>query len=241
VGTVDLSEYCRGVEEHLTRVNGGHLVRIVGGGFALVQQWADEGMPLSVVRRGIDRKAERHARGQSRRPLRIEFCDADVREVYDEWRRALGIAGVRAVGDASDTPDPPSDEARRRPSLTRHLDRAIDRLGQAAGRADLPESVQRALGDVLGDVARLRDAAKGARGDARDAFVAQLAPFDERLVEIAKMALDPDARRAIEDQAGQELAAFRDRLAGDAWRRAIDATSAKLLRDRFGLPEIGNL
>jgi hypothetical protein len=53
----DLGEYCRRVEDHLTRVNAGHLVRIVGPGFALVRQWADAGVPLSVVYRGIDLKA----------------------------------------------------------------------------------------------------------------------------------------------------------------------------------------
>ena len=46
---VDIGEYCRQVEDHLTRVNGGHLVRIVGPGFELVRGWANEGIPLSVV------------------------------------------------------------------------------------------------------------------------------------------------------------------------------------------------
>ena len=76
----DLGDYCRRVEQHLTQVNGGHLVRVVGPGFEMVRQWAEAGIPLTVVFHGIELKAERHRAGASRRPLRIEFCDADVRE-----------------------------------------------------------------------------------------------------------------------------------------------------------------
>jgi hypothetical protein len=68
---VDVAEYCRRVEDHLTRVNAGHLVRIVGPGFELVRGWAEAGVPLSVVFRGIELKAERHREGASTRPLRI--------------------------------------------------------------------------------------------------------------------------------------------------------------------------
>src|SRR3954464_963633 len=91
VTTADVGEYCRRVEDHLTRASGGHLVRIVGPGFEIVRQWAIEGVPLSVVYRGIDLKAERHRAGQAARPLRIEFCEADVRAIYDDWGRAVGL------------------------------------------------------------------------------------------------------------------------------------------------------
>jgi hypothetical protein len=239
VGDIDLSQYCRDVEEHLTRVNGGHLVRIVGGGFGLVQQWAEAGMPLSVVCRGIDRKAERHSRGPARRPLRIEFCDADVREVYDEWRRAVGLPrGGPAETELSAEAE---NETSKRPSLTKHLDRVVDRLGRAAGRVDLPEAFQQAIGDILNDVAALRDSAKGARGEARDAFASQLEPIDQRLIAAARAATGPDDAIALQARAAAELGGFRDRLLGDAWTHAIDATVDRLLRDRYGLPTIGNL
>ena len=89
----DVADYCRQVEAHLTRTNGGHMVRVVGAGFALVKQWADDGVPLSVGFRAIEQKAERHKAGTSKRPLRIEFCEADVRELHAAWRRAVGLTG----------------------------------------------------------------------------------------------------------------------------------------------------
>src|SRR5690606_9436989 len=97
----DLLRYCRDVETYLCRRNGGHLIRIVGPAFAMVRGWADAGVPLTIVERAIDACcARREARGGAVRPLRIEFCEAEVREQFDRWRRAVGpyISGQWAVG-----------------------------------------------------------------------------------------------------------------------------------------------
>ena len=164
---VDVGEYCRIVEDHLTRVNAGHLVRIVGPAFELVRQWAEAGIPASVVFRGIDLKAERHRLGRAKRPLRLEFCEADVREVYRRWRRAVGLFGIdeppdgRSDGtnEAQDGGDAAAEpENRRRPSLTRHLDRAVERLTRAMARIDLPENLRTALEPVLQELVDARAA-----------------------------------------------------------------------------------
>lgn len=84
--------YCRAIEDHLCRRNGGHLVRIVGPSFEHVLGWAARGIPLKIAFEGIDRHVDRAlARGPRRRPARAEFCEADVLDVFDEWRRALGL------------------------------------------------------------------------------------------------------------------------------------------------------
>jgi hypothetical protein len=226
-----LSSYCREIEDHLTRVNGGHLVRIVAIGFETVRHWAEAGIPLSVVMRGIELKADRHRLGSSTRPLRIEFCDADVRDVFEQWRRAVGV-----IGDSSGDAGPA--EPQKRPSLTKHLDRVIDRLTRVAGRIDLPDEFLSALAELLQELSAIRETAKGARGDARAQLVNQLAPLDDRVVAAARAAASADLLARLESQSADELAAFRDRLAGDSWQRALTATVDRLLRDHFGLPTI---
>ena len=52
--------YCREIETYLCRRNAGHLIRIVGPAFERVRGWADAGVPIQVVVRGIDRKLERY-------------------------------------------------------------------------------------------------------------------------------------------------------------------------------------
>src|SRR5215210_8198432 len=92
---MDPVEYCREIETYLCRKNEGHLIRIVGPAFEQVCGWATMGVPLKVAFRGIDQYCERYyAKGPRRRPVRIEFCEADVLELFDSWRRAVGVSAV---------------------------------------------------------------------------------------------------------------------------------------------------
>jgi hypothetical protein len=245
---VDVGEYCRIVEDHLTRVNGGHLVRIVGPAFELVRQWAEAGIPASVVFRGIDLKAERHRLGRPKRPLRLEFCEADVRKVYRDWRRAVGLFGIDdAATGQSDRTDEREDggdaaaaepENRRRPSLTRHLDRAIERLTRAMARVDLPENLRTALEPVLQELVDARAAGKNARGAARDAIVSRLQAIDDQIASALHSLAPPEARDAARLEAESELAAYRTRLPGDAWHRALSINTDRLLRERYGVVSV---
>jgi hypothetical protein len=231
----DIGDYCRQVESHLTRVNAGHLVRIVGPAFELVRQWAEEGIPLSVVFRGIDLRAGRHRTRQGKRPLRIEFCEADVRDLFDGWRRAVGLPrGGEAPADSAPTE---AAEPRRR-SLTRHLDRAIERLAGAAGRLDLPDAFRAAADPLLREIVALRDGAKKARGPARDEIAARLPILDAALVQAAAQSAPADVIDALRVEAEQDLAPYRDRLSDEAWQRSIGVTVTRLLRDRYGLPTL---
>lgn len=255
IATPDVGAYCRRVEDHLTRTNAGHLVRIVGPGFELVRRWAELGVPLSVVFRGIDMKAERHREGQSHRPLRIEFCESDVRAVFDNWRRAVGFStGARATDDSENgapgvTDGAPGLQTRglktpgsiepdpepKRPSLTRHLDRAIDKLSRIGGRLELAPELRDACDRILQELVAMRDAASGSRGAARDAFVAKLPPLEADLAEIVRVHAPAGLRAAARSDAEADLQMYR-RLSADVWQRSVDVTTDRLLRDRLGLP-----
>jgi hypothetical protein len=235
VEAVDIGAYCRRVESHLTQVNAGHLVRIVGPGFELVRRWAEAGVPLSIVMRGVERRAERHRRGGARRPLRIEFCEADVREVFDEWRRAIGFAPAAgaAAGEAAGAAG-----ARRRPSLSAHLERAIDRLGRATGRLDWPDAFRDGLEACRAELSALHKPGDRVRGAARDAAVAELERLDARLLELAYASMPEALLREARRDAEADLAAYRGRLPPELWQRSVDVTAARLLRDRLGLPTL---
>jgi hypothetical protein len=239
VSDVDVGEYCRQVEDYLTRVNAGHLVRIVGPGFDVVRRWAQEGIPLRIACRGIDHRAERHQAGAARRPLRIEFCDADVRAVYDQWHRAVGL-GTRSDGDAAQSDSAGSEPAPepRRPSLSKHLDRALERFERVAGRLDLSEQLRDGVAIMMTELATMRDAAKGVRGPERDQYSTRLAAMDRELLTLARASCDPDLMTAACRDAEQDLSSYRARLSGDAWTKALDATVDQLLRDRLGLPTL---
>lgn len=237
-GSIDLGEYCRRVEEHLARVNEGHIVRIAGTAFEMVRGWALEGIPLGIVCQGIDAKAERHRAGRSKRPLRLEFCEGDVRALYDDWRRAVGVWTPTATGGGGALePLPPAIEERRRPSITRQLDRAIDRVVAASGSLDLPDGLPAALTAILDDLVALRDQVRHARGAARQALAERLVTIDHAIADAARAAAGPSIAD-VESEARRDLASFRSRLPAEAWERSVRAGVDRLLRERYRLPSL---
>ena len=234
----DVVDYCRQVEAHLTRINGGHLVRVVGPGFALVKQWADEGVPLSVVFRGIEHKAERHAAGASKRPLRIEFCEADVRALYDDWRRAIGVpASPTTEADADAAASVRSTSPKRR-SVPKAIDRAVDRLGRLAGRLELPEEFRDAMSRLIDQLATMREELAHTRGAVRDRLLERLGPLDAELLEYARAIVPPDVMRNLTITAEQDLAPYRERLSPQAWTRAVSVTVDRGIREHLELPSL---
>lgn len=247
MGTPSVADYCRAIEAHLTRVNGGHLVRVVGPAFSLVREWESAGIPLSVVQRAIDQKAERQRAsniGRRPRPLHIEFCTDDVWQLFEDWKRAVGVSGAAPDADApTDAVTEPasvdaSSAASRRPSLSKHLERVSDRLSRLLGRHDLAEPFLDRINATLSAVADARDRARTARGPARDAVVESLRPLDAALLAAARGAMSAAELDELGRQAESELSAFRKRLEAAAWHAALTATSNRLIRERFGLPVI---
>ena len=164
-GGIDPGRYCREIETYLCRKNDGHLIRIVGPAFELVSGWAEQGIPLRVAFEGIDRFFERYYRkGPRRRPVHIAFCEGDVQDAFDAWRRATGV--MAAAEPAAVAP------ARRRGSLAAHLERAVASL--TARRAAAPARLDAALEQAVRELDVLR-AAGHARGDARAEVLERLA------------------------------------------------------------------
>ena len=229
---VDIGDFCRRVEEHLARVNEGQIIRIVGPAFELAREWALEGMPLSIVTHGIDLKAERHRAGRSTRPLRLEFCAGDVREVYTRWRRSVGLSGLSAGPEGAVEPA----EAGRRPSLSRQIDRALEKLSRVAGRLDLAAPFRDEVSRSIAELSTIREAARTARGDARTALTARLPAIDASLISAGRDAISSDVLERLRADAETDLAPYRPRLSPDLWRRSVDRALDQLVRDHLGLP-----
>ena len=235
---MDPGAYCRRVEAYLCARNEGHLIRIVGPAFELVSGWSAGGVPLSIVRRAVDRAcARQQARGRRRRPIRIEFCEADVLDLFDEWKRAVGV-GITAPapdGDPEAGEESGGRAPRRRSSLAAHLDRVVARLSAWSG-APNP-----ALGRRVAEIAAELDAARAAavpRGRARQRLLDRLAELDGALLAAAREAAGEALRRRLRDDAKRELAPFRERMERGAFGRALEAGSDRLLMEHLGLPRL---
>ena len=232
---VDPEAYCREIETYLCRKNEGHLIRVVGPSFELVTGWAAAGVPLKVACAGIDRYFERYYRkGPRRRPIKIDFCEADVLDAFDEWRRAIGLPAATADSAADQEAGP----ERRMPSLPAHLERVVSRLTSARVSGSIDRSFDEVIDRIDRELDQARAASRGVRGDARQALIARLSALDVELLQTARTALDDPSRAALVNEADEELAGFRDRMAPDAFARARDAAFVRLLRQRCGLPTV---
>jgi hypothetical protein len=225
-------EYCREVESYLCRKNEGHLIRIVGPAFDQVCGWAVMGVPLKVAFRGIDQYCERYyAKGPRRRPVRVEFCEPDVLELFDQWRRAVGVR-ADAGGRTESEPTP------RQPALSGHIERAVARLTALRAGPDRSLAFATAVDQAVRELDHLAADAKTARGDRRDAIVARLHALDTGLLDLAMAEAERDAAllAPLAREAGEELAPFRSRMPEGEFERARNAALRRLVREALRLP-----
>jgi hypothetical protein len=224
-------DYCREIETYLCRKNDGHLIRVVGPSFDIVSGWDARGIPLKVAFAGIDRCFERYYRkGPRRRPIKIDFCEADVLDAFDQWRRALGLVA------AEPSAGPDAAAASRTPSLPAHLERVVTRLTTARATGKIGAAFDALIDRAARELDAARGSGRGVRGDARQALLARLTALDEELLRTARAGIDEESSALLSSEVDAELAAYRDRMTPEAFARARDTAFDRLVRERCGLP-----
>ncbi len=221
-------EYCRELETYLCRKNDGHLIRIVGPAFEQVCGWSTRGIPLKLAMRGIDRYFERYyAKGPRRRPVRVEFCEPDVLDVFDEWRRSVGISSGAEVSSGA---------VASAGSLPAHLERVIARLTTL--RAGEDRSLDAAVDAIVRELDASRAKAKTVRGDAREILLDRLSELDTSLIEAVRAQCGAETLEKLAAEADEELRPFRGRMPPEAYQQSHRACVNRLLRERARLPTI---
>jgi hypothetical protein len=236
---IDVESYCRDLEAYLCQKNDGHLIRITGPAFERIQDWARQGIPLKVAQTGIDRYFERYYRkGTRRRPVQILFCEADVLDAFDDWRRAVGIARVSSDAEGGPDVEEPVPAGRPRRSLASELEGALARLTVLRGSDKAGPIMGPALDAAVRALDGLRPDAARVRGEARDALLQRVAEIEDSLAAAALAALGPGQRLALEQEAHAELAPFQPRMTAEAYAQSRRAAIHRLVRQHFGLPSL---
>jgi hypothetical protein len=173
--------------------------------------------------------------------VRIEFCEADVLDVFDEWRRAVGVAAWSAAPDAqSEATEQEGDAEAGRPrrgrSLSEHLERVVARL--TALRAGPDRRLDVLLESIVRELDGARAGAKQLRGAARGALIERLHHLDAVLLEAARGTVEDAQHAELMREADAELEPFRDRMPADAFEQSRRACVDRLVRERTRLPVI---
>jgi hypothetical protein len=228
-------QYCREIEAYLCRKNDGHLIRIVGPSFERVCGWAAQGIPFKIACQGIDTYFVRYyAKGVRRRPVQIDFCEHDILDAFEAWRRAVG---VRMPG--AEATDAAAQARRRKRSLPEHLDRVCERVtARRAGMTPPPPDFDAVLETITNEAAAFRDRPGPLRGELRERIMARLVELDRMMLDAARDHADPTAVQAMRADATEQLLPFRDRMTAEAYQHAIQSAVDRLIREREQLPTV---
>ena len=228
-------DYCREIEVYLCRKNDGHLIRIVGPSFERVCTWAAQGVPLKIACKGIDTYFVRYyAKGTRRRPVQIDFCEHNVMDAFDAWRRAVG---VHSAGSSGDENEESATRKQRKRSLREHLDRVCERVtARRAAMTPPPADFDTVLEMVVTKAAAFRDLAGALRGEARERVTSRLIELDRMMLDAARAQTDPALIGTLRATAAEQLMPFRDRMPPDAYERALERAVDGLVRDHEQLP-----
>ena len=239
-------EYCRAVESLLCRQNDGHLIRVVGPAFEMVCDWERTGIPLGIIERAIEKRHLRYtADGARSRPLRIEFCEGDVLELFDQWRRAVGApqAAEQRAGIMSAASESKSDNGNgsSRTTLPAHLDNVIQRL-QFWSEGHPPDCNDSELFQLVSKVVEFvrncRKSANGLRGNARQEVIVKLKQYDEELLVSIRASADEILMQRLESEARASLEPFRSRMASEPFENAVTIATNRLLVNHFKISSV---
>ena len=128
--------------------------------------------------------------------------------------------------------------ATRKPSLGSHIERVVSRLIALRGTegvAPLPES---AIDLAVQALDRIAEAARKARGDEREALIAELDSIDRGLMRCVAGLLDEPTSRRLRREAEEELAVFGERMPADARATAVELAYLRLVRETARLPRV---
>ena len=198
-------------------------------------RWAEQGIPFRIACQGVDAYFVRYyAKGARRRPVQIDFCEHDVQDAFDAWRRAVGVRlpGAELSEEQKET------KASKR-SLPAHLDRICQRVTEKrAGMTPLPESFDVVLETITREAAAFRDAPGPIRGEARQRITTRLVELDRMMLAAARAILDAPQLEALRSEASEQLKPFRARMPTDAYECTLESAVDRLIREREQLPTL---
>jgi hypothetical protein len=226
--------YFTEIEDAFVRRRGKHLF-LSPMDWALMETWKQQGIPLHVVLRGVEKSFDSfEARPRKRTIKSLLYCQEEVEAQYAEWIDAR-------VGSSSSAPEIDSDKtAFSIAAITEHLTRSRTSLSALAnfrkqqGEDDLSEALARAAallaeiendfaGDATLDTRKLEDSLTGLERMLNDSMLSVA----------AKTKLE-ELKKEIKDQ----LKPYRAQMETAVYNQTFNNLLLKRLREQFAVPRL---
>ena len=224
--------YFTEIEDAFVRRRGKHLF-LSPLDWALMETWKQQGIPLHIVLRGVERSFDSfEARPRKRSVKSLLYCQEEVEAQYAEWVEAR-VGASDSSPEVVETDATPFSATAIREHLNRcysgllHLSqsRKDDDLSEALARAaSLLEEIQNDLSEsgVL-DTRRLEDSLTGLERMLNEAMLAVVS------------ATELDALKSgVKDQ----LKPYRSQMEAAVYKQTFDNLLLKRLREQFAVPRL---
>jgi BirA family transcriptional regulator, biotin operon repressor / biotin---[acetyl-CoA-carboxylase] ligase len=227
--------YYAAIESYFVERRGSPLF-ISPGEWHLVSRWEELGIPLSVVKEGIDRVFERPKSRLKARKL--GYCRQTVESAFRRFREArLGLRPRASDGDASGAGAGAAaeDAGSQLREMHERLRSAEARFrSESAGLARAIDEVARLLQSALDEVAGRASASPAPLSELEDT----LAAADRRLVDEAESVVEEPIRAELRQRAASSLEPYRERMPEKVYRSALESAYRRRLRQKLDLPTL---
>lgn len=223
--------YFTEIEDTFVRRRGKHLF-LSPMDWALMETWKQQGIPLHIVLRGIERSFDSYeAKPRKRTVKSLLYCQEEVEAQYAEWTEARVGASSSASSDEEKTPF--SVEA-----ITEHLQSNRDLLLQTANARrpedDLSEAMTR-VAALLGEIEQ--DLAAGVTLNTR-MLEDSLTGF-ERLLNNSMFAVaSGDDLEKQKTAVKEQLKPYRNHMETEVYNQTFNNLLLKRLREQFSVPRL---
>jgi len=186
----------------------------------LVWRWEQQGIPLAVVKEGIDRVFERPK--TLLKPRRLGYCRQTVEAAFRRSRESS--LGGRAGG-----------AAREDTGAEAHLTELASRLRDLGVRwLDKERELALLLERTADSVRSLSERA----GEAPEEVERELTALDGKLLAESEAVQATEVREELRREAESSLESYRERMPEKIYRSALESAYRRRLRKRLGLPTL---
>lgn len=225
--------YFTEIEDTFVRRRGKHLF-LSPMDWALMETWKQQGIPLHIVLRGIEKSFDSfESRPRKRTVKSLLYCQEEIEAQYEEWLEARVGASATANGNADADKTPFSHEA-----IGEHLQRSRESLVQlAAARRpedDLSEAMTRAAA-LISEIEQ--DLAAGAPLDTRkleDSLGGLERMLNDSMFTVASAADLEAQKEAVKNQ----LKPYRNHMEPSIYNQTFNNLLLKRLREQFAVPRL---
>ena len=230
--------YFTEIEDAFVRRRGKHLF-LSPMDWALMETWKEQGIPLHIVLRGVERSFDSfEAKPRKRSVKSLLYCQEEVEAQYAEWLEARVGANPTANGNsaAADSDSTRFSSAAVRDHLN-HAQKTLADLANIRSRSN-PDELAEALTRAASILKSIQDDFEsGATSDTRkleDSLTGLERMLNQTLLAVTPTADLEGAKKELKVQFKQ----YRSHMDPAVYKQTLDNLLLKRLREQFGVPRL---